>query len=77
MSLDLKRSVQTMIKQTKTCDRCEEEYEFYIVLIKDDFNSVAEYVNGEYDNLCKPCRAFLHPNQPFPGADKVTPKEDV
>jgi hypothetical protein len=62
---------------TKTCDRCGDEYEFYLVLIRDNISDIVEYTTAEYENLCKPCRAALHPNQPFAGADKVTPKHEL
>lgn len=62
---------------TNLCDRCGDEYERYIVLIQDDFVSISNYVSSEYDDLCKPCRAHLHPRQAFTGTGEVTPKETV
>lgn len=53
------------------------DYDPYVVFIRDDFVEIVEYEKSEYDNLCKPCRAHLHPRQAFTGASDVTPKEEV
>lgn len=64
--------------RTHTCDRCGDEYEGYIVAVPDNISDIVEYLNSrEYDNLCKPCRAYLHPDDHFAGANKVTPKQEA
>lgn len=39
-----------------TCDRCDDKYKRYTVLIPDDFSAIIQSQSCEYDNLCKPCR---------------------
>ena len=41
---------------TNTCERCGDEYDRYLVFVKDNFADLSAYVSCEYDNLCKPCR---------------------
>lgn len=66
-----------MTLKNRTCDRCGEEYEGYLFFVRDSFPDIVDHVDSEYDNLCKPCRAFLHPEQFFNGANEVEPKEKV
>lgn len=42
--------------QTNECDRCGEEYEHYIVLVRDTISDLAEHAKYEDKNFCKPCR---------------------
>lgn len=42
--------------KTNTCERCEDNYEPYIVLIKDNLAEFSAHKSCEYDRLCKPCR---------------------
>jgi len=44
------------------CDRCGDEYEHYLVFVKDNFSDILQFHDCEYDHLCKPCRAFLFPD---------------
>lgn len=44
---------------TNTCDRCGDEYQRYVVLIRDNFCDIADHVSCEWDNLCKPCRMHV------------------
>jgi len=62
---------------SKECDRCEDEYEKYIVFIRDTLPAITDHLNSEFDDLCKPCRVHLHPKQAFSGAGDVTPKKTV
>lgn len=39
-----------------TCDKCGEEYESYVVLVRDNIVDIVDYVSCDYDNLCKTCR---------------------
>lgn len=57
----------------KTCDRCGDEYESYPVFIKDDFNSISEYVETkeQFENLCKPCREELAQGSPIASNSEV------
>lgn len=41
---------------TNTCGRCGDEYESYVVLVRDDITDIVGYLQCEWDNLCKPCR---------------------
>lgn len=65
---------------TNTCDRCGEEYNSYVVLIRYDFNELAEHAKHKDKNYCKPCRmavtdygAYLTPDE----KKELEPKTDV
>lgn len=66
---------------TKTCDRCGDEYEGYLIIVEDNFPAIVEYLRPrhEFENLCKPCRAALHPQgQAFIGENEgIEPKHEV
>lgn len=43
-------------EKTNDCDRCGDEYDSYVVLLRDDISDIVGHVSCEWDNLCKPCR---------------------
>lgn len=45
-------------EKTNTCDRCGDEYDSYMVFVRDNFSDIVGHVstNQKWDNLCKPCR---------------------
>lgn len=45
-----------MTEHTNICDKCGDEYESYLVLLRRNFSDVAAHATCEYDNLCKSCR---------------------
>lgn len=47
------------MNEINICERCDDEYESYIVLIRDDITEITSMVRCEYDNLCKPCRMHV------------------
>lgn len=66
--------------RTRTCDRCGDEYESYVVLIRDNFCDISSYVNEEWGNMCKPCRmavtdygAYMTESE----LEELEPKEEV
>jgi len=42
--------------ETDTCERCGDEYESYMVFLRDNIADITEYHMNEWDHLCKPCR---------------------
>jgi len=42
--------------RTNTCERCGDEYDSYVVLIRDNFSDISSFFSCEWDHLCKPCR---------------------
>ena len=45
-----------MSKGKDTCDRYGDEYDSYVVLVRDTVSDMVAYANNDFDNLCKPCR---------------------
>lgn len=43
-------------QQTNVCERCSDEYESYVVFVRDNINDIMGHTMCEYDHLCKPCR---------------------
>lgn len=44
---------------TNECERCEVEYDAYLVLIRDHISDIVGFLTCEYDHLCKPCRMHI------------------
>jgi len=66
--------------KTNECDRCGDEYDSYVVLIRDDFNEVTEHTKRKDKDYCKPCRmavtdygAYLTESE----TEELEPKHDV
>lgn len=66
--------------ETRTCERCGDEYEAYPVLIRDDITDISGMLQCEYDALCKPCRmevtnygAFLTESE----KEELEPKTEI
>lgn len=38
------------------CERCKEEYDDYLVFIKDEISDLRKYSECDWNHLCKPCR---------------------
>lgn len=44
--------------KTKLCGKCDEEYHQYLVFLKDDEDSLADFarIKDEYGQVCQDCR---------------------
>lgn len=66
-----------VLQGTNVCDRCGDEYEKYLVFVRDNFSDIVDHVRNRYENLCKPCRVYLEPKSAFTGAADVEPKTEA
>jgi len=40
----------------RTCERCDDSYESYLVFVRDSFPEIVSHLRCDWNHLCKPCR---------------------